>query len=200
MFKKSIQTQQDINQLLADRWSGRAYDAKRQVTQQQIISLLEAARWSPSCFGEQPWRYIVCDKYIDQSTWEIAFDCLAEGNQLWAKRAPVLILALAADNFSHDSKPNRWAEYDTGAASMSLCIQATDLGLMVHQIGGFNAKQAIESFAVPPQHTATAILTVGYQLPKDAISENIMERESQSRQREPLGSNFFIGQWGNPIV
>jgi len=141
MFDKKIDTQEKIDDLLAKRWSGRAYDVNRQVSQQDIISLLEAARWAPSCYGDEPWRYIVCDKSTNESAWDKAFSCLAEGNQSWAVNAPVLILALANTIFSHNDSDNRWAQYDTGAATMSLCIQASSLGLMVHQMGGFSAEK-----------------------------------------------------------
>lgn len=199
MFDKKIDTQEKIDDLLAKRWSGRAYDVSRQVSQQDIISLLEAARWAPSCYGDEPWRYIVCDKSTNESAWDKAFSCLAEGNQSWAVNAPVLILALANSIFSHNDNDNRWAQYDTGAASMSLCIQASSLGLMVHQMGGFSAEKAAEIFSIPEQYTSMAMMTVGYQLAEDKISEEMMERESSDRQRNPLAEQFFDGEWGKPI-
>ncbi len=199
MFDKKIDTQEKIDDLLTKRWSGRAYDVNRQVSQQDIISLLEAARWAPSCYGDEPWRYIVCDKSTNESAWDKAFSCLAEGNQSWAVNAPVLILALANTIFSHNDSDNRWAQYDTGAASMSLCIQASSLGLMVHQMGGFSAEKAAETFSIPEQYTSMAMMTVGYQQAEDKISGEMMERESSARKRNPLAEQFFDGQWGKPI-
>ena len=199
MFDKKIDTQEKIDDLLAKRWSGRAYDVNRQVSQQDIISLLEAARWAPSCFGDEPWRYIVCDKAINEAAWDKAFACLAEGNQSWAVNAPVLILALANTIFSHNDNANRWAQYDTGAATMSLCIQASSLGLMVHQMGGFSADKAADVFSIPDQYTSMAMMTVGYQLAKDKINEELLERESSERKRNPLAEQFFDGEWGKPI-
>lgn len=200
MFEKKIDTQQAVDRLIASRWSGRAFDSKRSVKHADIFSLLEAVRWSPSCFGEQPWRYIVCDKTRNQSAWDKAYSCLAEGNQLWAVDAPLLIMALAKTMFSHNHQHNRWAEYDTGAGSMSLCIQATALGLMVHQMGGFSPNKVVELFAVPEQYNCMSVLAVGYQLPKDDISAELMERESAPRQRNPLAELFFDGKWGAPIA
>jgi nitroreductase len=199
MFDKKIDTQEKIDDLLAKRWSGRAYDVSRQVSQQDIISLLEAARWAPSCYGDEPWRYIVCDKSTNESAWDKAFSCLSEGNQSWAVNAPVLILALANTIFSHNDSDNRWAQYDTGAATMSLCIQASSLGLMVHQMGGFSAEKAAETFSIPEQYTSMAMMTVGYQLAEDKISGEMMDRESSARKRNPLAEQFFDGQWGKPI-
>jgi nitroreductase len=199
MFKKKIDTQEKVDDLIANRWSGRAYDVNRQVTKQDLISLLEAARWAPSCFGDEPWRYIVCDKSTNKIAWNKAFSCLTEGNQSWAVNAPVLILALANTVFSHNGKNNRWAQYDTGAATMSLCIQASSLGLMVHQMGGFNAEKAAEVFLIPEQYTSMAMIAVGYQLAEDEITGELMKRESSARQRNPLAEQFFDGEWGKPI-
>jgi nitroreductase len=200
MFKKKIDTQEKIDDLLAKRWSGRAYDVNRPVAHQHIISLLEAARWAPSCFGDEPWRYIVCEKSTNEAAWDKAFSCLSEGNQSWAVNAPVLMLALANTIFSHNTNDNRWAQYDTGAASMSLCIQASSLGLMVHQMGGFSAKKAAEVFSIPEQYTPMAMMTVGYQLAEDKITGEMMERESSARKRIPLAEQFFNGEWGKPIA
>ena len=199
MFKKKIETQEKIHEIIANRWSGRAYDEKRSIAHKDIISLLEAARWAPSCYGEEPWRYIVCNKKTNAAAWGKAYSCLAEGNQSWAVNAPMLILALANTIFGHNEKLNRWSQYDTGAASMSLCIQATTMGLMVHQMGGFNAEKAAELFSIPDQYISMAMMAVGYQLPEDEITQEVMERESSERQRNPLGEQFFDGELGKPI-
>lgn len=199
MFKKKIDTQEKIDVLIANRWSGRAFDSKRPVAHEHIISLLEAARWAPSCFGDEPWRYVICDKIRNEIAWNKALACLSEGNQSWAVNAPVLILALANTIFSHNNSPNRWAQYDTGAASMSLCIQATSLGLMVHQMGGFSVDNAADSFNIPEQYTPMAMIAVGYQLAEDDITGEMMERESSVRHRNPLTEQFFDGEWDKPI-
>ena len=199
MFKKKIDTQEKVDGLIANRWSGRAFDNKRPVTHEHIISLLEAARWAPSCYGDEPWRYIVCDKARNEAAWNKALACLSEGNQSWAMNAPVLMLALANTIFRQNDTPNRWAQYDTGAASMSICIQATSLGLMVHQMGGFNVENAASSFAVPEQYTPMAMMAVGYQLAEGEITEEMMVRESSERHRNPLAEQFFDGEWDKPI-
>jgi len=199
MFDKKIDTQEKINDLLAKRWSGRAFDAQRPIAHEHIISLLEAARWAPSCYGDEPWCFIVCDKTANPDAWDSAYSCLAEGNQGWAVNAPVLILVLMNTLFTHNEQVNRWAAYDTGAAGMSICVQATSLGLMVHQMGGYNAEKAAELFSVPEQYTSIAMMAVGYQLAKDDISAEVLERESSERQRNPLTEQFFDGEWGKPI-
>ncbi len=146
MIEKKSTTQVPIHELLARRWSGRAYDAQHPVQAAALIALLEAARWAPSCYGDEPWRFLVCDKHADAAAWQAALDCLAAGNQSWAQNAPILILASAATRLRNGS-PNRWGGYDTGAAMMSLCLQATALGLMCHQMGGFDAKKSGGGFS-----------------------------------------------------
>jgi nitroreductase len=199
MFIKKIETKATIHELIASRWSGRAYDPEKLLSREQIISLVEAARWAPSCFGDQPWRFLVFDKATNKSAWESAIDCLSEGNQGWAKDAPLLLLACADSVMSRNGNPNRWGQYDTGAAAENLCLQATALGLMAHQMGGFNADKARELFAIPEQYTPMAMITVGYQLAEDQIPDDNKEREYSERVRNPLEKNFFDGSWDNPI-
>jgi nitroreductase len=197
MLEKPASTQVPIADALARRWSGRAYDPDRPVEPQKLLALLEAARWSPSCFGDQPWRYLVWDRLADPARWRRAFECLAEGNRGWAGQAPLLMLACADNQFA-DGRPNRWGQYDTGAASMSLSVQATALGLMVHQMGGFDAQKIRAEFAIPERFHCMAMLAVGYQLPEERIPEALKERELAPRARRPLAESFFAGGWGEP--
>jgi len=200
MFNKKIETKVAIHELIASRWSGRAYDSEKLVSRKEIIALIEAARWAPSCFGDQPWRFIVFDKATNESAWDKALACLAEGNQSWAKDAPLLLLACADTVLSQNGKPNRWGQYDTGAASENLSLQAAALGLMVHQMGGFDADKTRIEFDIPEQFTPMAMMTVGYQLAEDTIPDEIKEREYNARARNTLDENFFEGHWTIPIT
>lgn len=199
-MKKPAITQVEINETIANRWSGRAYDASKAVSSEQIIALLEAARWAPSCFGDQPWRFIVWNKNIDTSTWQQAFDCLAPSNQSWVKDAPLLLLVCADTLFQHNQQPNRWAQYDTGAAAENLCLQATSLGLMAHQMGGFNADLARDKFNIPAQYTPMAMLSVGYAADIARLDGDVLSRETAARSRRPLGDLFFSASWGKSIL
>ncbi|WP_047517531.1 nitroreductase family protein [Methylophilus sp. Q8] len=194
-MQKPAITQQAIHELLANRWSGRAYDAGKAVSQEQVVSLLEAARWAPSCFGDQPWRYVFCNKADNMQAWQAAFDCLVPGNQGWAVNAPVLLLICADTLFGHNDKPNKWAAYDTGAATENLCLQATALGLMAHQMGGFDADKARATFKVPERYQILAMVTVGYQAAIEGLSEEDKAREVAARSRKPLDELFFNGVW-----
>lgn len=199
-MQKPASTQVPIHDIIANRWSGRAYDSSKPVTQEQIISLLEAARWAPSCYGDQPWRFIVWDKNQDEAAWNEALDCIVPGNQTWAKDAPVLVLICADTLFNHNQKSNRWGGYDTGAAAMSLCLQATSLGLMTHQMGGFQGDKARVAFKIPEQYEMMAMLSVGYAADVDSLEGEAKERETAPRQRRALGELFYDGVWNQPII
>ena len=192
-------TQVPINETLANRWSGRAYDAAKSVSHEQVITLLEAARWAPSCFGDQPWRFIVWNKNADAQAWQQGFDCLVPGNQAWVKDAPVLLLTCADTLFNHNQKPNRWAQYDTGAAAENLCLQASSMGLMAHQMGGFDADKARETFAIPAQYIPMAMMSIGYAADISTLEGEILTRETAPRKRRPLNELFFADSWGKAI-
>lgn len=199
-MRKPAITQTPIHEIIAERWSGRAYDASKPVSQTQIIALLEAARWAPSCFGDQPWRLIVWDKNTDAAAWQKAFDCLVPGNQSWVVDAPVLVLGIADSLFNHNGKPNRFAQYDTGAAIENLCLQAQAMGLMAHQMGGFDADKARTVFGIPEQYTPMAMISVGYPADPATFSAEVAERENTPRSRRALGELFFSGTWGIPAA
>lgn len=199
-MQKPATTQAPIHDVIANRWSPRAYDANKAVNKTQIISLLEAARWAPSCFGDEPWRFIVWDKNQDAAAWQKAYDCIVPGNQTWAKDAPVLILICADTLFSHNEKPNRWSNYDTGAAAVSLCLQATSMGLATHQMGGFDGEKARAAFGIPEQIEMMSMLAVGYAADADTLSDELKERELAPRKRRPLGELFYDGVWNHPII
>ena len=95
MLEKKAVTAAPIHELLAARWSPRAFDKARPVTRAQILSLLEAARWAPSCNGDEPWRYLVWNLAEDAAGWQQAFECLGEGNRKWCANVPVLMLSLS---------------------------------------------------------------------------------------------------------
>jgi nitroreductase len=198
-MRKPAITQTPIHEIIANRWSPRAYDANKQVSQDQVIALLEAARWAPSCFGDQPWRFIVWNKAQDAAAWQQAFDCIVPNNQTWVKDAPVLMLVCADSLFGHNQTPNRWAQYDTGAAVENLCLQATSMGLVTHQMGGFNSDKTRETFAIPAQYTPIVMLAIGYEGDANTLPDDLKARELAERKRKALGELFFTGSWGKPV-
>jgi nitroreductase len=199
-MKKPAITQVSIDPTIAERWSGRAYDASKPITHQQTLALLEAARWAPSCMGDQPWRILVWNKGLDEKAWQQAFDCLVEGNQSWVKDAPFLCLICADTLFTKNSQPNRWAEYDTGAAALNLSLQASSMGLSAHQLGGFSVDKARSTFNIPEQFTLMAMISVGYLKDIYKVTGDLLVRETAPRSRREMGALFFDGAWDKPII
>ncbi|MCE3001017.1 MAG: nitroreductase family protein [Betaproteobacteria bacterium] len=186
-----------INELAARRWSPRAYDGERPVSHQHITALIEAARWAPSCFGAEPWRFLVWNRADDAAGWQAAFDCLSPSNHKWAHRAPLLMLACAATHFEHNGQPNRWAQYDTGMAALSLSLEAVAQGLVAHQMGGFDIAKVRAAFSIPEDFTPMAMVAVGYQAEADTIAdEETRQKELKPRARKPVGERFYRGRWG----
>lgn len=198
-MEKIAHTDVPVHDLIARRWSPRAIDPQRPVPRDHVISLLEAARWAPSCFGDEPWHFIVCDRDTDRPAWDSALACLTEKNQSWAQRAPLLILTVAAADFRATGKPNRWGQYDTGAASENLCLQATALGLAVHQMGGFDADRVHTAFGVPEAFSPMSVIAVGFPGDPATLSDELRERELAERQRRPLAELCFAARWGQGI-
>ncbi|MDA8225620.1 MAG: nitroreductase family protein [Betaproteobacteria bacterium] len=196
-MEKPATTQVPIHELIARRWSPVAFAADRPVTREQITALLEAARWAPSCYGDQPWRYLVWNRHVDASAWQRAFMCLAEGNQAWVRNAPVLLLAAASSRFTHNGKENRWGRYDTGAASENLCLQATAMGLQAHQMGGFDERAVRGAFSIPEDCECMAMIAVGHPADASVVEGELAQRQLAPRARASLSERFFDGEWGN---
>jgi len=199
-MQKLAEIRYPIHELLRERWSPRAF-ADRTVEPEKLRSLLEAARWAPSSFNEQPWSFIVATKE-HPGEYERLLSCLVEGNVRWAQHAPVLMLSVARLAFERNQKPNRHAFHDVGLAVENLVIQATALGLAVHQMAGFHVDKARELFSIPDGHEPVAALVLGFPGDPAGLPEDLREREVAPRIRKPLESFVFSGQWGqfSPLV
>ena len=189
-----------IHDLLTRRWSPRAYDASRPVSREDLKTLLEAGRWAPSCNGDEPWRFLIWDRVRDAEGFQKAFDCLSENNRKWVKNVPLLMLSCAGSIFQATGKPNRHSQHDTGAASLSIALQAVELGLVVHQMGGFDVEKARAAFGIPAEYTPIAMIAVGYQATSpDILDDETKAKELRPRARKPLAERFFEGGWGKGV-
>ncbi|MGQ0522267.1 MAG: nitroreductase family protein [Betaproteobacteria bacterium] len=196
--RKAI-TSVPIHELLARRWSPRAYHKTRPVSREQLVTIMEAGRWAPSCNGDEPWRYLVWDRSRDPDGWQKAFDCLSESNKKWVQNVPLLMLSCAGSLFGHTGKLNRWTQHDTGAASVCMALQAEALGLVIHQMGGYDAEKVRAAFAIPAEYTPMAMIAVGYQAEPDILDDETKAKELRPRVRKPLAERFFERGWGNPV-
>ena len=192
-MEKPAETENPVHELFERRWSPRAFSA-RAVEPEKLRSMLEAARWAASCFNEQPWHFIIAAK-ADADGYERLLGCLAESNALWARHAPVLMISVASLNFKRNGKPNRHALHDTGQAAAHLALQATALGLAVHQMAGFDLAKAREQFSIPEGFEPVAAIAVGYPGDPEDLPEDLRARELAPRTRRPLEDFVFGGSW-----
>lgn len=173
---------------IRERKSRRAY-LPTPVSGETIKSLFEAARWAPSSSNEQPWAYLYATK--DQpKLWEKIFDSLMEGNKFWAREAPLLVVSMVRKNFLKNDKPNGSARFDLGAANAFLSLQATHLGLNVHQMGGFEKEKIIRNLNIPDTHEPVVVLAIGYPGAPEQLAEPFKTRETAPRER--FTQEFFV--------
>ncbi|MFC2091140.1 nitroreductase family protein [Bacteroidota bacterium] len=178
----------DIHTLIKNRWSPVAFSD--QVIETDVIqSIFEAASWAPSAYNGQPWRFIWGMKGDESYT--VLFDLLNEGNQVWAKTAPVLVLSIAETMFVDRGSKNKFAMHDTGMAVGNLLLQATHAGLFVHQMGGYDAEKAMEVFKLSEYQIPMAVMAIGYKGDKKQLPEEVAKREDKKRERKQVGEFVF---------
>lgn len=183
-----------IHELIAKRWSPYAF-ADRIVSDDDLRLVFEAARWAASSYNEQPWSYIVATK-ANPEDFERLLSCLVEGNQVWAKAAPVLALGCTSLNFALNNKPNAAAVHDLGLASASLTLEATARGLFVHQMIGILPGKARELYHIPEGVQPVTGIAIGYAADPNALPEKYRERDLTPRRRKSLAEFVFGSEWG----
>jgi nitroreductase len=194
-MEKPADNQYSIHDLLRQRWSPRAFDERR-IEPEKLRSLFEAARWAPSSNNGQPWRFLVAVKE-NKAEYDRLFNCLVEGNQQWASRAPVLLLSVARLQFE-DGSMNRHALHDTGMATENLVIQATALGLVAHLMAGFRIDQARADCQIPEGYEPVAMIAIGYPGDPAQLSDRLRTREVQPRIRMSVTEFVYSSRWGQP--
>jgi nitroreductase len=191
---KQVTPDHPIQPWITERWSPYAF-SDRTVSDADLRSLFEAARWAASSYNEQPWRYIVATK-ANPAEFERLLSCLVEGNQVWAKAAPVLALGCVSLNFVLNGQPNAAAVHDLGLASATLTLEATARGLSVHQMIGILPDKAREVYRIPDGFRALTGLAIGYAADPSVLPEKLRGRDLAPRTRRPLPEFVFGGQWG----
>ena len=194
---KTPDTECPIDELLHQRSSPLAF-SDRLVEPEKLCSVLEAARWAASSFNEQPWSFIVAT-IDDPDEFNRLLSCLAEGNQEWAKNAPVLMLSVAKLYFERNGVENRHAFHDVGAAAANLATQATALGLFIHQMAGFDVPKAQETYGITENYEPVAAIALGYLGDPQTLSEKLRQRELSPRTRKPLEAFVFSSRWNQPL-
>lgn len=186
---RTAQTSTPINEVLANRFSPRAYDSDVAVDETKLVAALEAARWSPSAANTQPWRFIVARRGTPE------FDTIVANlmgfNQVWAVNAGALIVGLA-ENVNAEGQPMRWAQYDLGQALAHFSVQAHHDGLHVHQMGGFEVDGIRSAFGVEDRFEPISITAVGLLGDVESLPESTRDRERAPRTRRPLDEILIV--------
>jgi nitroreductase len=192
-----LQPEHPILPQLTQRRSPRAYTSQP-VSAEVLEQLFTAAGSAASCFGEQPWRFIVGSQQSSPEAFQKILGTLAEFNQAWAKNASALAIAVAKTTFSHDSNPNAWAKHDVGQAVATLAIQGVELGVQIHQMAGFSQEGARTAFQIPADYELVSVFTIGYPGNVEGLPEALQQRELAPRTRKPVGEIMFAGSWPQP--
>ena len=182
-----------ISDFILNRWSPRAMSGEL-LTQDELMTLFEAARWAPSSYNNQPWRFIYAIK--GTPTWEDFFNILAEGNQAWCKNAAALVVVASKTTFDYNGKPSRTHSFDTGSAWENLALQGSINGLVVHGLQGFSYKKAEELVNLPQDHVVEMMIAIGKRGNKESLSPDLAKIESQN-DRKGLSDIIFNGKMKN---
>jgi nitroreductase len=172
----------EVDELFLDRWSPRAMSGEP-VTEKELLTLFEAARWAPSSFNNQPWRILYARR--DTEHWPVFLGLLVEGNRAWAKDGAALLLFVSKETFDHNDKPYPTHSFDTGAAWENLALQATLGGLVTHGMQGFDYERARTELNIPEGFRVEAMVVVGRPGDPATLPEKMRERETPS-DRKPL--------------
>lgn len=174
-----------LNNAIKNRWSPRSFSNK-EVTKEMIELLFEAARWAPSAMNEQPWKYFYVHR-SNQKKFNEVVEMLTGINPVWAKNAQVLIISVVKKNYDYQNRPNKNALHDLGAANISIAIQAAEMGLQAHQMGGFDKVKAIEYLNLDNENfEPVTIIAIGFEGDPEQLPDDLKLRELQPRKRKAV--------------
>lgn len=194
---KKPELENPVQDFIEARWSPVGFDG-RAVPRAELLSIFEAARWAPSAFNEQPWRYIVASRE-NPETFEGILSCLVDANRAWARHTGAIALGVTALNFKRNGKPNAFARHDLGLASAQLSAEASARGVLVHQMAGILPDRARELYGIPEYFEAVTALALGYPGENAELAEEIRARDAQPRRRRPLAETLFTESWDEPF-
>jgi nitroreductase len=162
-----------------------------------LLTIFEAARWAPSSYNNQPWRFLYARR--GSETWPLFSHLLVEQNQGWAKDAAVLILIVSTTKFDHNGMDSRTHSFDAGAAWQNLALEAWVKGYVAHAMQGFDYERARKDLEVPEDFAVEAMVALGKEGPKEALAPELQEREKPN-QRRPIAETFAEGKFTAKLV
>ena len=185
----------ELHDLILQRWSPVAF-ADRPVEMDKVQLLFEAASWAPSARNAQPWRFLFVTK--GSADYDLFIDLMDEGNQVWAQTAPLLVLSMGQVISTYKNRPNRLALYETGMAVSNLLLQATHMGLLVHQMGGYDVERAKVELVIPTRYEPAAMMAIGYKGDPSGLPEEKVAWEKRERTRNEISSFLVAGRCKQP--
>lgn len=193
-MSRSAKTAYPIHGLLQERWSPRAFSGES-VDRETVTKLLEAARWAPSAFNSQPWRFVVATR-DETEAFEQMRGCLLPGNQRWTGETAVLMILATQLQDEPDGKKRHLNYFNSGLAVAQLTVEAAANGLHVHQMAGIDRDKARETYNIPAEFQPTIGIAIGYVADADTLPDDLRAREVSERTRKPLSEIAFSGAWG----
>lgn len=186
---KKRESKYAISPLILNRWSPRAMTGE-EISDQELMKLFEAARWAPSSYNNQPWRFVYAKK--NSSHWATFFDLLALGNQEWTKNAAVLVVIVSHTIFEYDKRPSRTHSFDAGAAWENLALQGSIDGLVVHGMEGFDYELAQQKLNIPEEYSVEAMVAIGKYGNVEQLPKKLQDVDFPN-DRKPLAELVFEG-------
>ncbi len=193
-MKKKRLNKYEIVDYIADRWSPRAFDAAKKIENGAVMSLLEAARWAPSAFNEQPWRFMVGHR--GDKTFDNILSTLVEWNRQWAANASVLVLNMGKKTFTKNGKQNVTFKYDVGQAVAFMLIEAMHHEIISHEMSGFDSAEASRLFHIPDDFQPISVTAFGYFGDTDSLPEDMRKMEISDRSRKNIDAIAFRNTFG----
>lgn len=190
-IKQHRKTNYEIHPLILNRWSPRAMSGE-EITNEELMQLFEAARWAPSSYNGQHWRFIYAKRNTEH--WDTLFHLMGEFNQSWTKNAAVLVVVISRKTFEFNNKPAVTHSFDTGAAWENLALQATSMGLVAHGMEGFDYAKAKQVLGVPDDYQVEAMIAIGKRGKKEDLPKELQEKEMPSN-RKPLHEILMEGKF-----
>lgn len=178
-----------VDSIFLERWSPRAMSGEP-ISEEELMTLFEAARWAPSTYNEQEWRFLYARR--DTAHWDAFFGLLAEANQTWCRNGAALVLVVSHKVFQRNGKPNPVHTFDSGAAFENLALQGARMKLVVHGMAGFDRGKARTALKVPEDYDVEAMIAIGRPGDPDALPEQLRDRELPSG-RKPVGELICEG-------
>ena len=191
-FKEKRKAGHKIQDIILHRWSPRAMTGE-EIPDEELMSLFEAARWAPSSYNNQHWRFI----YAKRNTphWDLLFNLMGDWNKMWAKNAAVLLVIISKNTFDHNGNPARTHAFDTGAAWENLALEGSARGLVVHGMEGFDYDKAKKDLEIPDGYEVHAMAAIGKFAPKETLEDAKMRERDVPSERRPLKEIIMEGKF-----